>query len=812
MGKILIIVESPHKTECLKSFLGSGYCFMASKGCIMDLDPKCMAIDIENNFKPSYVEKADRKDVITHLKEMYEKVDEIYIATDPDREGEMIAWTIARILKIKEPIRLRFGEITKSAVLKAIENRGTLDRSLIDAQKARRFLDRIVGYTLSPILHKIFKIGNLSAGRVQSVLLRLIVDREKEIAEFLNGDISSFFRFTGLFAYSNDIEIKGTIKANTKVDDEKNEDEENENDEFKDSAKITSKKKADDLMNKIVRSIFKIDSNKDNETKRKPQPPYKTSTLQQDSFSKLGISVKNTMLAAQHLYEAGLITYMRTDSINLSEEFIGKSKKYIIDQYGEKYHKTNRYKSKAAHTQEAHEAIRPTNVKKSFVDIGGKIGINEQRLYKLIWQRSVASQMVPAEVSIRTIKISISETERYYFEGKAETILFEGFLIVYGVKSAKKNDDLTIGKEVKPIEIICKQDYKKPPYRYNEKSLCVAIDEDHLNIGRPATSASFIHKIQDRNYIVLDETTGLEKHVITYKWDGKTNGYETSESTIVLGKEKNKFVPTPLGTKVTELLVKHFGKVMDYNFTAEMENMLDDIAANKMDFKKVLKDFYDEFDPNVKKLLESNENIKLFNDILLGKYPETDKDIFLCRGMKGGYHLKTEKDGKIQIANLYDKENPEKITLEEAIQLLKYPKHLGKIGRKSVVLHQGKNNFYVKVSKDSYSVNNEKYPDPDKITVNDVKDIIEEKKKNNLWEAEDENKIYVALSGPYGKYVKILSKEKKKKPFNVKIPVDFNIEELTIEKVEEFAKNKYKNRGRGKFVRVNKFNKKTKIM
>lgn len=808
MGKILIIVESPHKTECLKSFLGNNYCFMASKGCIMDLDPKCMAIDIENDFKPSYVEKSDRKDVISHLKEMYEKVDEIYIATDPDREGEMIAWTIARILKIKEPIRLRFGEITKTAVLKAIENKGTLDKSLINAQKARRFLDRIVGYTLSPILHKIFKTGNLSAGRVQSVLLRLIVDREKEITEFLNGDVSSFFRFNGLFKYNKDIEIESIIETNVEINNEKDETEENENDEFKESVKITSKKKANELMNKIIKSTFKIDNIKDRETKRKPQPPYKTSTLQQDSFSKLGISVKNTMLAAQHLYEAGLITYMRTDSINLSEEFINKSKKYVIDQYGEKYHKTNRYKSKAVHTQEAHEAIRPTNVKKTFVDIGGKIGINEQRLYKLIWQRSIASQMVPAEVNIRTIKISISETAIYYFEGKTDTILFEGFLTVYGVKPIEKSEDLIIGKEVEPIEIICKQDYKKPPYRYNEKSLCVAIDEDHLNIGRPATSATFINKIQDRNYIVLDETTGLEKPVITYKWDGNSEGYETNESTIILGKEKNKFVPTPLGIEVTELLVKHFGKIMDYNFTAEMENMLDDIAENKTDFKKVLKDFYDEFDPNVKKLLESNENIKLFDDILLGKDPETEKDIFLCRGMKGGYHLKTEKDGKIQIANLYDKKNPEETTLEEAIQILKYPKYLGKIGRKNAILHQGKNNFYIKVSKDSYSLNNEKYPDPNKITIDDVKEIMEEKRKNNLWEAEDENKKYVALNGPYGKYIKILPKEKKKKPFNVKIPEDFNIEELTIEKVEEFAKNKYKNRGKGKFIRKNKFNKK----
>ncbi len=821
-GKILVIVESPGKIKKIQSILGDEYVVTASVGHIIDLASKTMSIDLENDFKPKYVALKGKGTVIRDLKKLAKSSSDILLATDEDREGEMIAWSLAHVLGIEKPKRITFNSITEQEIIKATKHPKQIDSNMVDAQKSRRMLDRIVGYEISPLLWK--SIGqSLSAGRVQSVVVRIILDREKEIQDFLKADIKSEFKFKADF-YKNIIaHLYQTKKPSNKDVFVVEELIESSDDELDDKVKkeeeqisgtlikgykafVNTEKSAKDLMHSIIQSEFKITGKGEKAQFKNPSPPFTTSTLQQEAARKLGFTIKRTMMAAQHLYEAGHITYMRTDSVNLSEEALKSIGKYIKDTYGGNYHNRKNYSSKSKNTQEAHESVRPTHIEVVGLSESGKIGSDETKLYNLIWKRSIASQMSSAKLNVATTQISISKAKDYYFQSDISSIIFEGFLKVYNIQNLEEETEEQISTKMPKLDEKLKlnkldvnQDYQRPPPRYNEASLVNKLDPKNLNIGRPSTYAAIITKIQERGYVEKRENEGIKKTSLHMQWNLTDKKIEENVNDVFIGKDSGKLSPTAIGKVVTDFLVSYFQDLMDYKFTSNMETKLDSIAEGKLKMLNLMSDFYSkEFHPIIEKL--NKEKIKYVDkdQRILGQTEEGYNVIATVR--RFGPVVMIDNNGKtINIAPLKEPNTIDNITLEEANKILSYPKTLGKIDRKDVKLYKGKYGLYAKVGDKNINLSG---LEEDEITIEKITEKLTETKSKNLWEGKEGKTNYVILEGPFGKYINIKDGAKKTaKPINIKLPIDTEIKDLTLEKVKEIVEkgkiDKFK--GKAKF-------------
>ena len=813
---ILVIVESPGKIKKMRGILGKGYIVEASVGHILELKKGYIPTPT-TDFEPKYEPIADKKKVIATLKKLGKKASDLILMCDNDREGEQIAWSVAHVMGIKNPKKIVFRSITKTAIMEGLKNIVPLDENLIDAQKARRALDRIVGFELSPLLWSNVGMG-LSAGRVQSVVVRLIIDKENEIRDFMDKGAASYFKFTGTF-----FSKKKTFKTNMYR-------LKSTNDILKGAlAKINTEPESRKILTKCMKSKFNVEHVYDKKKTKNPSAPYTTSTLQQDASRKYGFSVKRTMMTAQHLYEAGHITYMRTDSVTLSKEAMDGIKKYVLSKYGKKYYKGKQYAAKAKHIQEAHEAVRPTHVEHTTVNTGGKVKSDEKKLYLLIWKRTVASQMTPALYNVTTIQISVTKLPNYYFETSLDKLLFPGFLKVYNITDTDDDSDeeseFTIsipdpGTKLTIDTIITKQTYNQPPSRYSEPSLINKLDPKNLNIGRPSTSASIIEKIKNRGYVVVEDVPGLEKDILTMTWDGEDEIEDEISKTLV-GKENKKFVPTPIGYVVTDFLMKGFPKILDYKFTASMENDLDKIANGQADWLKVMKKFYKTFHPQVEKLQKIGKIKRV-----LGRDPKTGYNVISTSARYGPIvKVDAPKKADVRTGPIKYPLTMDNITLKDALKILEYPKFLGIFEKKNVYLQKGKYGLYLKHGTGKKTKN---YPvKDDNITLKDAIKAIEAKRKEDenrqeefkksvLAEFKSDKKLYTVLPGKKQKdkkwndYIKITLLTGKGKPRNIPLPKHTNIKQLTLEKVEEIETKYYERKSkRGGKKNTKKFTKKT---
>ncbi|MFC5194741.1 type I DNA topoisomerase [Bizionia hallyeonensis] len=700
MAKNLVIVESPAKAKTIEKFLGKDFKVESSFGHIADLPSKELGVDVEGDFKPVYEVSKDKKAVVKKLKDLAKKADIVWLASDEDREGEAIAWHLAESLNLdkEKTKRIVFHEITKTAIQKAIENPRGIDYDLVDAQQARRVLDRIVGYELSPVLWRKVK-GGLSAGRVQSVSVRLIVERERDIQGF--NPVASY-RIDAEFSNEDGQTFKAKLPKN-----------------------FSSKKEAQAFLEKNAKATFKIGDLQKKPAKKSPAAPFTTSTLQQEAARKLYFSVSKTMTMAQRLYEAGLITYMRTDSVNLSDEARKGAKAEIESAYGSKFSKPRTYKGKSKGAQEAHEAIRPTD----FANHSVNIDRDQARLYDLIWKRAIASQMSDAELERTNLKIDAS-THNENFTANGEVITFEGFLKVYleGTDDEDEEQDgmlpaMKVNETLLNNYITATERYTRPPARYTEASLVKKLEE--LGIGRPSTYAPTISTIQNRNYVEKGTIDGVEREytVLTLQ-DGAVKDKLLSEK---VGSDKGKLVPTDIGMIVTDFLVNHFETILDYNFTAKVEEDFDEIAEGKVDWKKMMKDFYKDFHPVVVDVQENADRES--GERILGKDPETGKQVSVRLGKFGPMvQIGTVDDEeKPQFASLSPEQQLNTITYEEAMDLFQLPKSLGEYEKLPVEVNNGRYGPYVKFGDQFVSL--PRGTDPLSVELDDAIVLIKEKQK-----------------------------------------------------------------------------------
>ena len=778
MSKSLVIVESPGKIAKISKILGSAYNVMASVGHIRNLDPKKLSIDVNNNFEPEYIIIKDKRKVVANLKDAVKSCKEVILAADEDREGEAIAASLAEVLNLKNPKRIVFNAITKAEIMNALKNPRLIDDKMVNAQKARMILDKIVGYRLSPLLWN--NIGHgLSAGRVQSVVVKIVIEREDKIDEF---NSENNFKVTSIFNANNG-EIKSTLYSLEKKD-SKN--------VFKGSIfKTNSADNINKLFEVFIKCTFEVSNVFDKKSLRNPSPPFITSSLQQEASYKLGFTPKRTMSVAQKLYESGHITYMRTDSTNLSKEAMTECKKYIKKEFGDNYYKERVFASKSKNAQEAHEAIRPTHIDKQ--NAGGSS--EEKKLYSLIWKRTVASQMSPANINNKVIQIEITHKKKipYYFESSIETIEFDGFLRVYNLKNQEEDDTEESqgksnavpnkGDKLKYKEITGTEEYSKSIGRYNEASLVKELESK--GIGRPSTFANVISKIQDKGYVERKDIAGEKKKVeiITLKKDK----ISSKNKEVTLGKEKNKLLPTNTGRMVTKYLNENFDDIMKYKFTAEMEELLDKIANGDISWLKVLKDFYNPFDETYKKLYDSSSVKSKSEGELLGKDPVTQFCIYKTT-TKYGPVVKMIGDSRkdTKYASLVKPLTLESVTLQDALSLLKYPVELGVYNESVVELCKGQYGFYLKYNSKNYPATD------DEIKLKDAIEIIKSKEKNIVKELKDKTKVYTIKNGEYGPYIsyKIGSK------INFKsIPKDIDPKNISIEQVNSIIKKSSKKKG-----------------
>lgn len=767
MGKNLVIVESPAKAKTIEGYLGKDFEVKSSYGHVRDLPKDDSAIDIENGFAPTYEISKDKKDVVKELKKLAKEAETIYLASDDDREGEAISWHLAEALDLddKKTRRIVFREITKNAIQNAIQNPRGIDIDLVNAQQARRILDRLVGFELSPILWKKIK-GGLSAGRVQSVAVRLVVEREREIAKFTP---ESSYKITADFLLDGGKILKAELPKKFKTEEE-----------------------AAAFLEKVNGADFSIENLETKPAKKSPAPPFTTSTLQQEASRKLGYSVARTMSVAQKLYESGKISYMRTDSVNLSEEALNGSASTIHSNFGEKYAKRRVFKTKNSSAQEAHEAIRPTNFG---VESAGKDDA-ERRLYELIWKRAIASQMADAQLEKTTATIAISSTDEKLV-AKGEVVKFDGFLKVYIESRDEEGDEensgmlppLAIGQELNLKQLIAKQGFTRHPPRYTEASLVKKLEE--MGIGRPSTYAPTISTIQKRNYVEKDSREGHERIVIQYTLaDGKVKKEELTEIT---GAEKNKLFPTNTAMVVNDFLVDHFPNVIDYSFTADVEQQFDDIAHGKTVWNQMINSFYGGFHSTVEK--SKNLDRSEVNQVReLGTDPKSGEKIYARHGKYGAYVQKGElvEDGpKPQYASLKHGQFMDTITLEEALELFKLPREVGTFEDKPLVAAVGRFGPYIR--HDGKFVSLKKEQDPLTITEAEAIELIHEKREadaNKYIKTFDEDPEAFVLNGRYGPYIKFGKK-------NVKIPKDKKPEDLTYEECKELAEKAPEKKGRG---------------
>ncbi len=775
MSKNLLIVESPAKAKTIEKILGDEFEVRSCYGHIRDLEKNDMGIDMKNHFAPRYIVPSEKEKVVKELKSMTKKAKEVWLASDEDREGESISWHLAEVLGLdpKKTKRIVFHEITAPAIKKAVANPRLINMDLVDAQQARRILDRIVGFELSPVLWR--KIGmqkSLSAGRVQSVAVRLIAEREREINHFIP---ESVFKVSALFSALDINKKKVKFKAEG-------------------PQKLTTAGAAEKFLNECKGAKYTVKDITVKDGKRTPSAPFTTSTLQQEASRKLGYSVSKTMLLAQKLYESGKITYMRTDSISLSETAIDAIKAEINSSFGAKYYQPRKFKNKNENAQEAHEAIRPSYMNESKVD-----DADTNRLYELIWKRTIASQMSDAQFEKTTAKIEIS-TNKDTLTASGEVMKFDGFLKVY--LEGKDDDDvdeeaelgegdesllppLAKGQVLEFISMTGLERFSRPASRYTEASLVKKLEE--LGIGRPSTYAPTITTIMKRNYVEKREKEGVKRiyQILSLNPKDEINTETASEIT---GAEKNKLSPTDLGLVVTDFLKLHFEKVMDFGFTAKIEGEFDEIADGKLKWSKMLENFYQPFHETIEHTLETAERAK--GERELGFDPVSGKKLIARMGRYGpmvqiGHQDEEEKP---RFAKLKASQSIETISFDEAMELFKLPRALGLFEEEEVTVNIGRFGPYAAHSKKFYSLNKEM--DPYTVTLEELSPMIAEKRK-----AKDERTIKVfekekiqLLRGPYGPYIKQglrnfkLTKEQQEK-----------VETLTIEEVKEIIEELKKN-------------------
>ena len=735
MTKNLVIVESPAKAKTIEGFLGKEYTVKSSYGHVRDLNKNTLSVNIEKDFEPEYEISDDKKALVAELKKLSNQAQTIWLASDEDREGESISWHLyeALDLKNKDTKRIVFHEITKTAILNAIENPRTIDMDLVAAQQARRVLDRLVGYELSPLLWKKVK-PSLSAGRVQSVAVRLIVEREEEIKNFQQ---TSSYRVTAQFSFIQNGQ-EHTIAAEM-------------------PNRFETEKEARAFVESCVNASYKVENIEKKPASRYPAPPFTTSTLQQEAARKLGFSVANTMRLAQQLYESGKITYMRTDSVNLSSLALGMAKKEIAENYGAEYVKTRQYQTKTKGAQEAHEAIRPTYLDQHTI----KGTADERRLYELIWKRTIASQMADAQLERTNVNIGISSSDKT-FTATGEVILFDGFLKVYmeSYDDDRAEDKMSV---LPPIEVgmnldlekmEAQQRYTRHPLRYTEASLVKKMEE--LGIGRPSTYAPTISTIQKREYVTRGDIPGVTQtfNVITLK-NNKITEKTGKEN---YGAEKGKLLPTDIGVLVNRFLLQYFENIIDYNFTANVEKEFDQISEGKCAWNKMIKDFYGVFH---KQVVSTTENSGKFSgEKLLGVDPATGKNVYVKVGRFGPVAQigDTESEEKPRFAGLRKDQSIDSITLEEVLKLFEFPRILGQFEDKEVSVSVGRFGPYVKHNNTFYSL--AKTDNPATIDIERAIEIIGEKRQKDVentiltFENDPEMKVLNGRFGPYVSYKK----------------------------------------------------------
>jgi DNA topoisomerase-1 len=733
MQKNLVIVESPAKAKTIEKFLGKDFKVMSSYGHIRDLKKKEISID-EKTLEPEYEIPDEKKKLVEELKDKSSKAKTVWLASDEDREGEAISWHLCEVLGLDEQNtnRIVFHEITESAILDAIEHPRHINMDLVNAQQARRVLDRLVGFKLSPVLWRKVKPA-LSAGRVQSVAVRLIVEREREIQNFKS---EPYYSVSGVFAVANPDGSASEVKAML-------------NKKFKTEDEVMA------FLEKCKTATFTVDAITKKPMKRMPAPPFTTSTLQQEAARKLGFSVSQTMMVAQHLYESGRITYMRTDSVNLSELCLNASRKEIIDLYGEDYSKTRKYHTSSKGAQEAHEAIRPSYMDKNAIEGTAQ----EKRLYELIWKRTIASQMADAEIEKTTITIKSDDIDEV-FTAQGEVVKFDGFIKVYreSLDDDEQNEDyshtlpaMKKGQELVRREILTTERFSAGPQRYTEASLVHKMEE--LGIGRPSTYAPTISTIQQREYVMRGDKKGEERTYSIFQLKGKQITQKTRKEWA--GSDRGKLIPTDIGTVVNDFLMENFSEIMDYNFTAKVEQDFDKIAEGNEKWTDMMKTFYKDFEPTVEETMNSRQKFKA-GERELGNDPKSGRPVFVKIGRFGPV---------VQIGSSEDKEKPlfaqlpkelsmETITLDEAMELFKLPRDLGEFEGATVTIGAGRFGPYVKHENMFASL--PKGSDPMVITLDEAITVIQEKRRQ---EAAKHLKFFLedpkleVMNGLYGPYL-----------------------------------------------------------
>jgi DNA topoisomerase-1 len=733
MQKNLVIVESPAKAKTIEKFLGSDFKVMSSYGHIRDLKKKEMSVN-DKTLEPEYEIPEEKEKLVKELKSNAQKAENIWLASDEDREGEAISWHLCEVLGLdeKKTNRIVFHEITKPAILKAIEEPRHLDMNLVNAQQARRVLDRLVGFKLSPVLWRKVKPA-LSAGRVQSVAVRLIVEREREIQDFQS---EPFYSVNGIFAITNSdgsqTEVKTTLAQRLKTHEE-----------------------VEKFLQQCIDATYTVDSVSKKPLKRTPAPPFTTSTLQQEAARKLGFTVSQTMMVAQHLYEHGQITYMRTDSVNLSGLCINASKEEIIKLYGQEYSKVRQYHTSSKGAQEAHEAIRPTYMDRAEIEGTAQ----ERKLYELIWKRTIASQMADAQIEKTTVNIAISGSDEQ-FVAQGEVVKFDGFIKVYreSVDDEELQEEeshilppLKKGMSLTRREIQATERFSQGPMRYTEASLVHKLEE--LGIGRPSTYAPTISTIQQREYVHKGDKKGEERFYTIDTLKGKQ--IKQSQRKEMAGSDKGKLLPTDIGIVVNDFLMKYFPTIMDYNFTAKVELDFDRIAEGKEQWKDMMKSFYKNFEPVVEKTMNARQERKA-GERQLGKDPKTGKPVFVKIGRFGPVvQIGSAEDAeKPLFAQLPSEKSMEAITLEEALELFKLPRNLGNFEGATVIIGAGRFGPYVLHNKKYTSL--PKDSDPMAITLDEAIQLINEKRQQenqkHLKTFTEDSSLEV-LNGRYGPYI-----------------------------------------------------------
>lgn len=762
MQKNLVIVESPAKAKTIEKFLGKDFKVLSSYGHIRDLKKKEFSIDVKQNFKPDYEIPRDKQALVSELRKEANEAEMVWLASDEDREGEAIAWHLYEVLELKpeNTKRIVFHEITKTAILKAIEQPREIDINLVNAQQARRILDRIVGFELSPVLWKKVKPA-LSAGRVQSVAVRLIVEREREINSF-NSEAS--YRVTALFLVPDEdgklVEMRSEL-----------------------SRRIKTKEEARELLQKCTSASFKIEDIVTRPVKKSPPAPFTTSTLQQEAARKLGYTVAQTMIVAQRLYESGFITYMRTDSVNLSEFATQSSKDAITKFMGEQYIHSRHFETKTKGAQEAHEAIRPTYMENQSVEGNAQ----EKKLYDLIWKRTIASQMADAELEKTTVTITINNNSDT-FVATGEIIKFDGFLRVYRESFDDENEQEDEGRLLPPLkkgqqlerrDIVATERFTQRPARYTEASLVRKLEE--LGIGRPSTYAPTISTIQQREYVEKGNKDGEERsyNILTLKED-QINDQTRTE---VVGTEKSKLFPTDTGIVVNDFLTQYFPEILDYNFTASVEKEFDEVAEGEVQWTSIMKKFYEQFHPSVEKTLATKTEHKV-GERILGQEPQTGKTVSVKIGRFGPV---------VQIGTVDDEEKPrfaqmkkgqsmETITLEDALELFNLPRTLGEYEGKTVNVGIGRFGPYIHFNGGYVSL--PKTIDPLEVTLDQAEELILEKRakeaQRHIKNFEEEPELEI-LNGRYGPYIAY-------KGSNYKIPKDIVPQDLNLKSCMDLIK------------------------